>query len=189
MRRTAPRPRLSNAAQCVGAALFVLTAPLAVAQPLVVGHLGTPATPLTAARDIGVFTAIDTFHPANHDGTVGSAVLLWSAAPCPGAVKIKFLRPLQNSPLVVQYLDERGPFDISATTSVLRFTPPVAVHAGDLIGVTALTTCGLPLYYQPASPGTVLIVLGDFRGTYAPPTIVPPPLYRAWTSKRLIKPG
>jgi hypothetical protein len=61
----------------------------------------------------------------NIEGDAVSATFGWSASPCPSAVKIKFFRP-QELTLVpgptppIGFLEERGPFDVTASFDPVR---------------------------------------------------------------------
>jgi hypothetical protein len=160
--------------QAIALAAF-LASTIGLSQP-VIGHLETTATPFGGTVS-GVFTAVDTSHPATTAASVVAAMFSWSNAPCPGAVKIKFFHPLPTGQ-GIRYFDERGPFYVTDRATVVPLNPPVALQRGDLIGVADLTACGLPLAYPvPAStPGTVHLIAGDLQGDYFPPNIVPPPL-------------
>ena len=94
----------------------------------------------------GVETYLQTGYGATLDGSVNVATFVWSEAPCPAAVKIKFFRPL-NDRLEGEfiYLGERGPFDVTVTQQSVLLDPAVPLHAGDLIAITNVTSCGGPV--------------------------------------------
>ena len=122
----------------------LFAASVAVAQTVSVGNL--PGNPNFGFNQTPV-TLIDLSNPANASGNLTDASFTWSATPCPAAAKIKFFRPSPNGSFV--FLAERGPFDVGSLTSFVFLSPPVAVQAGDLIGITRLTTCGSPVGQTP----------------------------------------
>jgi len=124
----------------------LFTASVAVAQTVSVGNL--PGNPNFGFNQTPV-TLIDLSNPANASGNLTDASFTWSATPCPAAAKIKFFRPSPNGSFV--FLAERGPFDVGSLTSFVFLSPPVAVQAGDLIGITRLTTCGSPVGQTPGA--------------------------------------
>jgi hypothetical protein len=110
------------------------------AQSLSIGNAQTT----TNSSDITVATVrtdIDLVTPATATGTVDTASFVWSAEPCPDAVKIKFFRR-QADTLV--FLDERGPFTTGLQPQTVALAPPVAVQQGDLIGIARVADCGSP---------------------------------------------
>ncbi len=132
----------------------------AVAQSISIGSLGTSS----GFFGPGPITVITLSFPATGDGVLTSAAFWWSAAPCPAAAKIKILTKYEFLYDYQIYLDEeRGPFDILQTTQTVDLTPPVAVRKGDLIGVTALSGCGGPLF----NPTGVSFVLNGDAGGFA----------------------
>jgi hypothetical protein len=120
------------------------------------------------------YTIIDLSHPAAADGTVTTASVRWNAGSCTAAFKVKFLRPIVlHSLTTFTLVAERGPFNAVAGRNQLSLTPPVAVHAGDLIALTslvALATCGSPVTWFQSNaavmqmPGDVSS--GSFNGLY-----------------------
>jgi hypothetical protein len=126
------------------------------------------------------------FRPAvNLEGDATTATFGWSATPCPAAVKIKFFRP-QSPPVqfapVFNFLDERGPFDVTApldppgsgiASQTVALTPPVHLQAGDVIAIANVTSCGVPVYsgttftVPPPPPPSSVSVPGDVRTSIA----------------------
>jgi hypothetical protein len=88
-----------------------------------------------------VRTDIDLVRPATATGTIDSATFGWSAFPCTAAAKIKVFRR-QGGTLV--FLEERGPFDVTAATQTVALTPPIPVEEGDLVGIARVANCGSP---------------------------------------------
>jgi hypothetical protein len=106
-------------------------------QPLQVGNLpAAPNIPLPA-------NATDLFAGATASGVLTSASFAFSRFPCPAAVKIQFLRGV--SPNVPHLFAERGPFDVTQAIQTVSLSPPVAVKAGDSLGIVTLTSCGTAL--------------------------------------------
>ncbi len=115
---------------------------------------------------------------ANVDGQAASATFGWSTSPCPAAVKIKFFRPVSSFGSLVEFdfLAERGPFSVTQAVQtsnpllppVLQtvvLDPPVSLHAGDMIAIGAVTSCGAPT-----------LVNGSTVPVGAPPPQLPPAL-------------
>jgi hypothetical protein len=153
------------------------------AQTLSVGTSGiydgnvSPAGVVTAIEDSG----------ANFDGTATSATFGWSTSPCLAAVKIKFFRPVSVFGTLIQFdfLAERGPFGVTQAvqttdpflppvTQTVTLAPPVSLHAGDLIAIANLTTCGGPTRATVFTPAgfpidltlpPALVVPGDVTST------------------------
>jgi len=117
--------------------VFLLAGPVS-AQTATVGNLlGAVAN---AGTPSGVQTLVELSSSATAAGSLNSATFSWSSGGCLASVKIKFFRPSGDTLL---FLTERGPFNSSPFTVAL--SPPVTVQAGDLIGVSNLsTTCGNP---------------------------------------------
>lgn len=136
------------------------------------GFNGGPA-PVT-----GVETFLQTGYAANYDGTVNSAEFLWSQAPCPAAVKIKFFHPSSPAGPFV-YLDQRGPFDVTSTRQLVRLDPPVSIHVGDIIAITNITSCGGPMIALKFDltplppPPPYYAVAGDVTSNVVPVAPVP----------------
>lgn len=136
--------------------LFLLLstfARVAGAQTITAGSI--PGPPYSAFPPGVIITIVDLSAPANGAGSMTSATFLWQTAPCPAAAKIKFFRRFGTT---LQFLAERGPFDVNATTQTVTLSPPVPVEAGDLVGVARVSACGGPLTEAPpgaaGSPGT-----------------------------------
>jgi hypothetical protein len=126
------------------------------------------------------------FRPAvNLEGDATTATFGWSASPCPAAVKIKFFRP-QPPPepfqAVFDFLEERGPFDVTApldppgsgiASQTVALTPPVHLQAGDVIAIANVTACGAPVYsgttftFPPPPPPSSVSVPGDVKSSIA----------------------
>lgn len=126
--------------------LGLLAATAATAQTVTVGNL--PANPNFGFNQTPV-TLIDLSNPANASGNLTNASFTWSATPCLAAAKLKFFRPTPGGGF--SFLAERGPYDVTSLTSFVILSPPVAVQAGDLIGITRLTTCGSPVGQTPGA--------------------------------------
>ena len=147
----------------------LFTASVAVAQTVSVGNL--PGNPNFGFNQTPV-TLIDLSNPANASGNLTDASFTWSATPCPAAAKIKFFRPSPNGSFV--FLAERGPFDVGSLTSFVFLSPPVAVQAGDLIGITRLTTCGSPMGQTPGAAQGLIGFASDVTFNVPALTTVPP---------------
>jgi len=99
-------------------------------------------------------TMISVRDGANTGGFVTSATFGWSATNCPGAVKIKFFRPLGSG--FFNFVAERGPFDVTSpltpggtvppVVQTVALDPPVALQPGDVVAITNLTACGGPTW-------------------------------------------
>ena len=126
--------------------LGLLAASAGLAQTVTVGNL--PANPNFGFNQTPV-TLIDLSNPANASGNLTNAAFTWSVTPCPAAAKLKFFRPTPSGGF--SFLAERGPYDVTSLTSFVILSPPVAVQAGDLIGITRLTTCGSPVGQTPGA--------------------------------------
>jgi len=126
------------------------------------------------------------FRPAvNLEGDATTVTFGWSATPCPAAVKIKFFRPQSPADFfatVFNFLDERGPFDVTApldppgtgiASQTVALTPPVHLLAGDVIAIANVTSCGAPVYsgttfsIPPPPPPSSVSVPGDVRSSIA----------------------
>ena len=139
-----------------GLSLLVVCGP-AFAQTVRVGIAGPTARPVAST---GVRTILNDTGFADFDGLVTSATFGWSAAPCPGAVKIKFFRSTDIAPtndVLYDLVAERGPFDVPPLgdppvpfpelfLKTVVLSPPVAVLRGDVIAITNLTSCGGPMF-------------------------------------------
>jgi hypothetical protein len=152
--------------------LVSLTASLP-AQNVVVGTQSLGGTIAQSATP--PYTMIDLSHPATADGSVTSASVRWGGTSCTAAFKLKFLRPANAATLTTFTLvAERGPFNAVGGRNQLVLTPPVDVHAGDLIAVTSLVTfaaCGSPVGI--VDPGAAYMRMsgdvstGSFNGSYS----------------------
>jgi len=132
-------------------------------------------------------TMISELFEANTTGFVTSATFGWSTAPCPGAVKIKFFRPLGSG--YFNFVTERGPFDVTnlppsnllhpTVVQNVALTPPVALQKGDVIAITNVTSCGGPTWsaYGVPLPGPppqwTLTVAGDVNSGVGPANETP----------------
>lgn len=109
------------------------------AQTLAMGNL--PPGPYFGFNP-GPVTAVDLASPANASGTVTSAAFSYSVTPCPATVKIKFFRPSGGT---LNFLAERGPFNVTTLTQTVSLAPGVAVQVGDLVGIARVLDCGSPV--------------------------------------------
>jgi len=142
------------------------------AQNVVVGTQSLGGTIAQSANP--PFTMIDLSHPAAVDGTMTSASVRWGGKSCTAAFKVKFLRPAPPTTLTTFTLvAERGPFNAVSGKNQLVFTPPVDVHAGDLIAVTSLVTfatCGSPVAIVDSGAAIMRmsgdVTTGSFNGIY-----------------------
>jgi hypothetical protein len=139
--------------------LFCL-AGAAVAQPITIGPNYGPT--IGSSGDV---TAIDLTYGATNNGNITSVRFDWAATPCVGDVKIKFVR---RSGGQLTVFAERGPFNGSQTNTAVAITP-VAVLAGDFIGITQLLSpgCGNSTVSAsvPAAPGYITYS-SDVTGTF-----------------------
>jgi hypothetical protein len=152
------------------------------AQTLLVGASGVYDGNLNPS---GVVTAVE-YSGANFDGEATTAIFGWSTSPCPAAVKIKFFRPVSVFGTLIQFdfLAERGPFDVTQpvqttdsflppVTQTVTLNPPVSLHAGDVMAITNLTSCGGPTLAHavltlpplPTALPPALVVPGDVTST------------------------
>jgi hypothetical protein len=140
---------------------LLLLAGVAAAQPITIGP--NYGTPIGSSGDV---TAIDLTYGATNNGNITAVRFDWAASPCVGDVKIKFVRR-SGSQLTV--FAERGPFDGSQANTTVSITP-VAVLAGDFIGITQLRTpaCGNSTVSAgvPSTPGYITFS-SDVTGTFA----------------------
>ncbi|MEO8189960.1 MAG: hypothetical protein ABI682_06425 [Acidobacteriota bacterium] len=158
----------------VGTALLICSV-AGLAQDLTVGPLPAP----TGSFGPGV-TVIDFSAPATREGSLTSATFRWSAAPCPGAVKIKVgyrgqdLPPFHLWHFVLS--EERGPFDVFQPLETVALIPPVKVGPGYQIAISSVTSCGGPVSGGGPGPplGGSLVVQGEWKdqliqqGPFAP---------------------
>ncbi len=138
---------MSSIRSIVLSGLLAFTSSFSMGQTLFLGTAGGRGGPVSVT---GVETFLQTGYAAGRDGSVNVAGFDWSHAPCPGAVKIKFFRPLSGQFL---FVDQRGPFDVTDTRQEVRLDPPVLVHAGDLVAITNVTSCGGPVTAAQVSLG------------------------------------
>jgi len=121
-------------------AVLLLSPRVRASAPVLVG--GLPAPP-DSVPSPGLRTHVNLSNPANGDDEVSGATFIWSAAPCASAAKVKFFRRTNSGEFsTLTLLAERGPFDVNFVTETVALSPPVPVHAGDLVGVANLTECG-----------------------------------------------
>ncbi|HEY7370463.1 MAG TPA: hypothetical protein VIA29_11280 [Thermoanaerobaculia bacterium] len=157
------RPRLRRAGLAIAATIAAATlTPPALAQT----NAGNLVPEPNATDNVGGFLApvrtdVDLSNPVNLAGTITGAQFSWSSPGCPAALKIKMFRPV-GSNLVL--LAERGPF--ASTPGLVSFSP-ISVQAGDLVGITKLTSCGLPVGREPGLAAGYLGFDGDLTGTVA----------------------
>ena len=160
--------------RCLVSAGVLTCGAAAGAQTLTVGAVGIPQGPVASS---GVQTVLELGYAANRDGNAVFATFAWSAAPCPGAVKVKFFRPSSSLPGgQFLFVDQRGPYDVTATVQTVRLDPPVALRAGDIIALTNVTSCGFPVIAaatSPGAPGPFYSVPGDVTANFVPTGPVP----------------
>jgi hypothetical protein len=141
---------------------------IASAQAFSVGSLDTPSVPYGAS---GIYTLIND-RRATQDGDVRAVTLLWSEAPCGGAVKIKQFRRIPGG---FQFIAQRGPFDITGHSTTFAPNPALHFVAGDVLALTVLTACGSPMIHAPAPDGAVYPFGGDLTSDVFPPNNPPQP--------------
>lgn len=122
-------------------------------------------------------TWISLWGGALRSGTVTTATFGWSTAPCPAAVRIKFFHTQPGSG-ILDFVAERGPFDVTApvhgtgeippVTQTVTLDPPVALQPGDVIAISNLTSCGGPTRGfidapMPLLPPASRVYPGDVR--------------------------
>lgn len=149
-----PRSALS------GFVLLALLACRALGQTVVVGNLPAGSN---LVFDQTPITAIDLSNPASEAATLTLAAFTWTASACPAAARIKFFRLAPTG--VFQLLTERGPFNVTTSTSFVFLSPPVDVQAGDLVGITRLTTCGSPVAQAPGNASGFIRFSSDVTGS------------------------
>lgn len=143
------------------AAAFTLTAAPLLAQTLTIGTNFSGVPDDSDSDSTPVRTVIDSFAPASATGIVTSARVYWSQAGCPNALKVKFFRRGESS---LTMIAERGPFTPTSRDFTVTLSPPVAVRKGDLIGVTRLTNCGVPMTFRERD-ATYYYFPSDVTGT------------------------
>jgi hypothetical protein len=140
------------------AALFVPCGS-AMSQPLVMGNVITsPNSSDQAVADVR--TDIDLVTPATATGSIDEATFDWSAFPCPSAVKIKVFRRQGDT---LHFVDERGPFDVTAAEMTVALAPSIAVEQGDLLGIARVSNCGNPTTLTGIVSAGYLAYAGDIN--------------------------
>src|SRR5688572_28393959 len=118
-------------------ALVVLDAAAASAQPVVVGGMVSVQSGFIIG--FGPQTFVDLSRPANRNGNLTTASIVWSGVPspasCAAGVRIKILRRNTGTFTVVA---ERGPFAPQVGFFTVALTPPVPVQKGDLLAVVQM---------------------------------------------------
>ena len=156
----------------IGALLsFLILGGAAAAQTITAGSV--PSNPNFGFNPSPVaITAVDLSFPATGSGEMTSAAFIWSSAPCPATVKIKFFR---RSGDTLFFLAERGPFDVNSTSQAVALSPSVPVQAGDLVGIARVAGCGSPVGLNPGAAAGLVAFGGDvatsvsiLSGTSAP---------------------
>ena len=99
--------------------------------------------------------------PATATGDLDTASFQWSELGCMGAVKLKFFRRHVDALI---YLGERGPFDTTASPTVVSLVPPVSVQEGDLIGISRVANCGNPSTLSGIVSAGYVAYSGDVAG-------------------------
>ncbi|HET7451700.1 MAG TPA: hypothetical protein VFL12_03090 [Thermoanaerobaculia bacterium] len=143
----------------------LLLASAAVGQPVRIGTLSN-----AGASDLtGPVTQVDLTHPATADGVLTTATVYWQegAGPCTQAMKIKVFRLVDDDDL--EFVDERGPFDVATGLVTVALSPPLAVAKGDLIGVSEIREdlCGGALLGSEASGFHSVSVEGDVTAPFS----------------------
>ena len=110
----------------------------AAAQVLEMGNtVVSPNAGDSAIADVR--TDVDLVRPATATGSIDSATFDWSNTACSSAVKIKVFRRHGDD---LDFVAERGPFDVSASPMTVSLTPPIPVQQGDLLGIARVASCG-----------------------------------------------
>lgn len=162
---------------------------LSICRFLLVAALSSPSIALAQTTTAGVIgplfhdqfsgetvTIVNAYSGATLDGTLTTATFVWTAGPCPAAVKIKLFRPRIAAPAVVvlDFVDERGPFDVPASSTApvsvsVTLDPPIPVRRGDALGIASVGGCGAPelttIGNLPPSTPTAYSLPGDWRTT------------------------
>jgi hypothetical protein len=105
-------------------------------------------------------TDVSLENPATGVGNIDTVTFGWNAT-CASVAKIKFFRRSGNSLILIA---ERGPFDtfaVGRVTQVVPLNPPVAVAAGDLIGITRIQSCGNALAEAGTGTQGYVVLQGD----------------------------
>lgn len=155
--------RQASSIQLISVLIAIGICQSAHAQQTTMGVLGNPVAAFDAG---GTYTVIELGGPANRAGSVTTATIAWSVAPCQAAVSLKFFR-LGGG--VLHHLTDRGPFDILASRQAVSLIPPVPVLPGDLLAVTRRGACGDPMSLGPVAPPVPpphgsLVLTGDVGG-------------------------
>ncbi len=164
------KPRRSGSTLALTLIILGSSSAMGAPQGFSVGSLDTPSVALSGPS--GIYTVINDSHPATRDGEVSAVTLFWSASPCPRAVKIKQFRHI--SAVGFGFIDERGPFDVSGHTNTYFLGSPLHFSAGDLLGVTVLTSCGSPLVNTSEPTGGPTYILAGDVATDVFPLTSPP---------------
>jgi len=136
--------RTTSARFLLASAAVLFVAYGALAQAVVVGRI--PSELEGTFPGAGPQTFVDLAHPANRDGNLTTASLIWSGVPspasCAAGFKIKIIRKQTGLFSVVA---ERGPFPAQPGFVTVTLSPSIPVLAGDYLAVVQLqdnTTCG-----------------------------------------------
>jgi len=114
---------------------------VASAQSLEMGNaMTTPNASDGAFADVR--TDVDLQSPATATGTIDTAIFHWANTACPAAAKIKVFRRHGDT---LDFVGERGPFDVTASPLTVALSPPIPVQQGDLLAIARLTNCGNPV--------------------------------------------
>lgn len=119
------------------AAILAAAAVPALGQQVVLGQLRSKAQTAVTLPS-GALTLVDFAAPATAAGQITSVTVDWAGggvSPCSPGFKLKFFRP-SSSGASLTYLGERGPFPALRGLMVLSLSPPMAVQAKDVIGIT-----------------------------------------------------
>ena len=131
----------------IGVLTFLFVSSLA-AQPLTVGiHVPEPISERTITSTLAPVSYVNLADYASAAGTVNKASVDWGGA-CANAFKIVFLRNNFSSNSAFTVVATRGPFTAVFGRNDVTLSPPVALAAGDLIGVVQMlpfTLCGTVL--------------------------------------------
>lgn len=116
----------------------------ALAQPVVVGRI--PPELEGTFPGAGPQTFVDLAHPANRDGNLTTASLIWSSVPAPASCTAGFkIKIIRRDTGLFFVMAERGPFPAQPGFATVTLSPPIPVLAGDFLAVVQLqdtTTCG-----------------------------------------------
>ena len=106
-------------------------------------------------------TDISLDNPATATGMIDTVMFGYSGI-CTNEAKIKFFRRSGNTFTMIA---ERGPFSVTSPTTTIQFSTPVAIQAGDLIGITKLTSCGNPTGFFGMTTNGFVGYAGDVTGS------------------------